>query len=52
MSSSERGFESLLIIGLLVLLGLMLTLFAVLYAIPAEHLTLPDRQSALRMGRI
>ena len=52
MSSSEHGFESLLIIGLLVLLGLMLTLFAVLYAIPAEHLTLPDRQSALRMGRV
>ncbi|MBK5096766.1 MAG: Rieske (2Fe-2S) protein [Gemmatimonadetes bacterium] len=52
MSSSERGFESLLITGLLVLLGLMLSLFAVLYAIPAEHLTLPDRQSALRMGSI
>ena len=52
MNSSERGLESLLMIGLLLLLGLMLSLFAVLYAIPAEHLTLPDRQSALRMGRI
>jgi nitrite reductase/ring-hydroxylating ferredoxin subunit len=52
MNSSERGLESLLIIGLLLLLGLMLGLFTLLYAIPAEHLTLPDRQSSLRMGRV
>ncbi|MGW8284072.1 MAG: hypothetical protein ACWGON_12295, partial [Gemmatimonadota bacterium] len=52
MSTSERGLESLLITGLLLLLGLMLGLFALLYANPAEHLTLPDRQSSLRMGRV
>ena len=52
MSSSQRGFESQLITGLVILLGLMLTLFAVFYAVPSDHLTLPDRQSALRMGRI
>lgn len=52
MSSSERGFESLLMIGLLLLLGVMLSVFALLYANPAEHLTLPDRGSALRMGRV
>lgn len=34
------------------LLGLMLGLFILLYAIPAEHLTLPDRQNSLRMGRV
>lgn len=52
MSSSERGFESVLMIGLLVLLTLMLSAFAVFYAVPADHMTLPDRQSALRMGRV
>ncbi len=52
MSSSERGIESLLITGLLILLGLMLGLFALLYANPAEHLSQPDLQSSLRMGRI
>jgi nitrite reductase/ring-hydroxylating ferredoxin subunit len=52
MSSSERGFESVLMIGLIVLLALMLGAFALFYAVPADHLTLPDRQSALRMGRV
>lgn len=52
MSSSERGFESVLMIGLLVLLGLMLGLFAVFYAMPTDHMTLPDRQSAIRIGRV
>ncbi len=52
MDSSERGFESLLLIGLLVLLGLMLALFAIFYAVPGEHLTLPERQGALRMGHV
>jgi nitrite reductase/ring-hydroxylating ferredoxin subunit len=52
MSSSERSFESILLIGLLMLLALLLGLFAIFYAMPADHLTLPDRQSALRMGRV
>jgi nitrite reductase/ring-hydroxylating ferredoxin subunit len=52
MASSERGFESLLLTGLLILLALMLFLFAVLYAVPGEHLALSERQSALRMGRV
>jgi len=51
MSSSRRGFESILMVGLLVLLGLMLAVFALFYAVPADHLVLPDRQSAFRMGR-
>lgn len=51
MTSSKPGFESVLMIGLLVLLGLMLTVFALFYAVPADHLELPDRQSAFRMGR-
>jgi nitrite reductase/ring-hydroxylating ferredoxin subunit len=51
MSSSRRGFESILMVGLLVLLGLMLAVFALFYAVPADHLVLPDKQSAFRMGR-
>jgi nitrite reductase/ring-hydroxylating ferredoxin subunit len=51
MSSSKLRFESILMIGLLVLLGFMLAVFAVFYAVPADHLELPERQSAFRMGR-
>ena len=52
MSSAERDFNSVLMTGLLILLAVMLGLFAVFYAMPTDHMTLPDRQSALRIGRV